>query len=507
MKSSDNILNIVKRVGPCLTSDLIQEMRALGISEITARKRIQREKDIIRLAGLRFEKNARFVYTEEQYGTDLFWERLEKAFHKAGNSYWCTVVRLKSKGGIVPKSNFSCITGSPLARKRHLSPQRILDRLMAINLLEETGDGDVKYIQFKPKNFVYINLSAIEALNLAENIALQSISNWARRIGFGSYKSFALRGDINPPQVSGIIWDLSAPSYVRPLVQITENNARPGFIVCDINLHTSIEEEEAVAFIRKCNLASAPPGVAPIMPMLIGYSFSSQSFSLLRSKGILAITIENLFGEEVAKALKDLVTMLTDLGAKASADPSYIIKVMNSLSKIVGNTDNLLGALFELVIGCIVKDVEGGFLQTGKRITNKSGKPAEIDVYLDITNKNEILIIECKAKNPSSLVSADDLKKWYEDRVPLIYETLSNEGSSSKKFKFELWTNNDFHPEAQTWFNSQIKDCDNYSVEIKNGEAIKAYALKLQNTSLRDTLNEFYFRSNLQKAISIKNKP
>ena len=501
---SRDIKTILKATGPSLTSDLIAALTKEGVSHDAARKRVQRAVgDYHRLAGLRFEKNARFVYLDEQYGTPLFWERFEEACQRSGKAYWSTIASLRARGGIAASSLFPRVAGAPLARKGQLSPSRILERLIAVRVLEKLDEGGQDYIKFRPLHYACDPVTTIVANDISENIALHGIKDWARRIGFGSYNKFALRGDDNAPVVSGITWDLSSPSYMRPLVSVTNGSARPGFFVCDINLRDIINRDEAQAFVRKCDLAAAPPKVPPIMPMVVGHVFSSEALQFLKGKGILAVTVRNLFGEELAEALKDLVIMLTDLGARASVEPERILRVMNALTKIEGASDNLRGALFELVVGSLVKDVESGYLKTGERRTDLlSGRKAEIDVQLDRGKDSGILVIECKAKNPGARVSEADVRRWCEDRVPLIYSILSSGGHYREKgFRFELWTNGEFAASALSWFNSQVKDFGTYSVGLVDGAALKSYADKAGNVSLRNTLNEHYFRSALRKAV------
>lgn len=403
----------------------------------------------------------------------------------------------------MPLELFPRIAGTPKARKGQLSPDRILERLQKINLLEISVIEERKYVQFKPFYFHRDELPKLRANGLAEETALMGVKDWARKIGFGSYGQFASRYDTKSPVVSGILWDITAPSYMRPLVSVRSGNAVPGFIVCDINLRDVIGKDEAEAFLRKCDLAAAPQKVPPILPMLVGYVFEPEALSLLKGKGILAITLRNLFGNELEKALRELVEMLTDLGKKISGNPEHLVKVMNNLSKIQGASDNLLGDLFELVLGGIVKDVEGGYLKTGERLRDlQTGREAEIDVQLDRGVENGVLILECKAKNPQARVSETDIKKWYEDRVPLIYSILRNNRTYTKKpFHFELWSNGQFSTSGLSWLKKQKTDCDDYTIGWKEGQALKAYTKKAKNKSLKDMLNEHYFRNALKKAV------
>ncbi|MBK1623103.1 hypothetical protein [Afifella marina] len=491
----NEVSSILAQTGPCLTSDVIEVMVSRGLSESAARKRVQRAlPDLGRLAGIRFHKNARFIYRQDDYGGRSFWDGLEKACHKAGKAYWGTIVTLKAHGGRCPIALFPRITGMPAARQRQLSPTRILQRLSEINLLVEVSESEDEtgFVEFLPHIYPKEPIAVTNAVMLAEYVALQGIKEWARRIGFGSYGKFALRLEDPQPIVSGISWDLTAPSYFRPLVNATGGKVKPGFLVCDINLRSVVDIDEVDAFVRKCDMASAPAGVGAIMPMLVGYVFSASGLELAKKKGILAVTLENLFGSELAKSMRALIQMLTDAGATAAANPDYLMEVMSRLTKIEGAADNLRGALFELIIGSLVKDVEGGFLKTGERRLD-----VEIDVQLDRGDEAGMLVIECKSKAPGARVSEKDVKRWYENRVPRIHELLTAGRTDSKPFRYELWTNGSFTDSAIDWLKRQPYDLHGYSVGWRDGTALKEYADQARNASLRKMLNEHYFRSAL----------
>ncbi|MBO9599986.1 MAG: hypothetical protein J7559_19465, partial [Cohnella sp.] len=63
MSAAETVTQSLMRIGPCLTSDLIKNYVDAGMTEAAARKKVNRALDqYVRLAGLRFTKNARFIY-------------------------------------------------------------------------------------------------------------------------------------------------------------------------------------------------------------------------------------------------------------------------------------------------------------------------------------------------------------------------------------------------------------------------------------------------------------
>ncbi len=265
-----SIEDVLRRIGPALTTELIAELAKDGVSSDAARQRIARadEFSIKRLAGLRFPHNARFFYLEGQFGDKKYWQAMERVFRNHGKSYWSAVASLKARGGIFPRQFFDGVCGSPAARSRQLSPQRIFDRLSAINLIEEVYDDATSetYVKFRPHEYGSDPVAQIRARLVAENVVLHGMKEWFRRTGFGSFDKVRVRGEGEAPVVSSITWDLSAPSYARPLVGPSGNGLKPGFIVCDVNLRDVLSEDAVAAFVRKHDLASAPAKIAPIMP-------------------------------------------------------------------------------------------------------------------------------------------------------------------------------------------------------------------------------------------------
>lgn len=500
---TDIVRSLLAKNGPCLTSELIRALEESGLSSSAARQRILRSRsEYTRLAGLRFAKNSRFLYLEDQFGTADFWKAIERAFKSHGHAYWAATVGLKARGGRCPRSLFAVVSGAPINRKGQLSPDRILERLCAIQLLEvNSTDDEGDYVRFYPHTYHVISDAASKATMLAESVTLHGVKQWARHLGMGSYGKFALRDESPPPIVSSIAWDISAPSYMRPLARAQDGTIKPGFFVCDVNLHGPVSEDAVAQFVRKHDLASAPLKVAPILPIMIGDVFQEKAFTLARSRGILATTISNLFGTEIAKALRDLIELLTNTGATAAVNPTHLYKVLNSLTKIEGAATRLRGSLFELAIGTLVKDVEGGYLRVGERHTEPfSQRSAEIDVILDRPDGQPVLVIECKSKIPGAAVSQQELEHWYSDRIPLIYKMLSVDSHlKDRTFQFELWSNGAIAPDAETWMKSQNLGFPTFTVSVRDGRAIREYAKKAKSSAIRKILKEHYFHNPLAK--------
>lgn len=167
------------------------------------------------------------------------------------------------------------------------------------------------------------------------------------------------------PKYSTFRFHLCGPSYLRPIRQHTEKQLKPGFFVADVILGTRLDEDGVSAFIRKCTTLSNLRGTRPFLPMLISDGFAPEALKACRSHGIMATTPATLFGEDVAKALADLMDTLTNAAAVAASSPDQLEKLFQKLSGIEGSAGNLRGALFELLVGHMVRQLEGGSIDIG----------------------------------------------------------------------------------------------------------------------------------------------
>jgi hypothetical protein len=505
----------LRETGPALTTELIERLVAAGATHAAARQRIVRglasDYEIKRLAGLRFQHNARFLYLNDQWGDAAFWRALERAFRRSGHSYWRAVVGLRARGGWLPRALFAIACGAPSARRGQLSPDRVLERLRAIQLLDVELDGEgEELVTFRPYAYRKDPPEQVRARLLAEKVALEGVREWIRRLNLGSYNLVRVRSDDPQPQVSSLTWDVSAPSYVRPLVSVSEGKkVRSGFIVADILLRDVVQLEAVEAFVSKHDLAAALQNVGPIMPMLIADAYTRDAIKHARDRGLIPATIGVLLGDDIARALRDLVTMLTDLGASVSADPTRLDRVLGSLTKIEGAAGNVRGALFELAVGYLAREVEGGFMTAGLQVRDPlTGRPADIDVVVDRPDGAPVLVIECKAKSPGSLVSLAEVQRWRSDRVPLIQSALELDSRfRGRRLDFQLWSNGGLHDAAAMWLRVQPLPEGPHLVSWKDGVLLKDYVRTSGSGVIGKIMDEHYFRHPLTSIVRGRASP
>lgn len=495
-----SIKAILRDEGPCLSTRICEILEARGLSADAARQRVSRAKsdNICRLPGLIFPRGVRFLYLESTFNSDIFWEALIRDVGKASPSYAAAIGGLQARGGIVPKSQFNIVSGAPLRQKGQISSDTVLTRLMAVHLIDiDDVDGIGPCVALAAGgHFSRLPDEALKARLLTEKILLLAVKDWARKLGFASFGKVAIRDDQSePPRVGTFAWDLTGPSYLAPLIRRgTDGVPKPGFIVCDITLDEHVEEPGVATFVRKCRSMSMLRRLPPILPVFIAGRFSREALNLGRSNGVIMATPNSLFGRDVAIGLAALMQTLTKAAAVAVKRPEVVGELFDKLGQIEGAAGNLRGALFEILVGhCVVK-MEDGSIDIGKKVVDpQTRERAEIDVFR-VKEYREAWVYECKAHQPSQIVSKGMVEEWFTKKVPIIFRVLGSEARfHDSKFHFEYWTCGSFDDEALAFLTKIKERTKKYEIGWKDGKAVRGYVSKVKPRGILETFDQHFF--------------
>lgn len=437
------IEQLLKEVGPCLSTELKRLLvERHRLTPEAARQRISRQPPPVkRLAYLKFPRNARFVYLQEQYGSPCFWDALVRALLESSPAYGGAIAALRQRGDLMPKPHFFIACGSPLAQQRHLSPQTVLERLIQAKLLEEIDvPGIGPCIARAQENAFYEELiPGMQARLVVEDIMLKAVRGWARSLGVISYDMAKIRGEeSSPPKVGTFAWDLSAPSYLGGLIdRSAQGKPSPGFLVCDIVLNYEITTAGITPFLLKCQTLRSLKRVGRCIQLFVAERYSKEAFQLAKSQGVMPGTPETLFGEEVATSLRQLSEVLRQ--AAGLKDMKVFDELFNGLSRIEGAATNLRGALFEFWVAEVVRQNFGAHILMNRVFVDGSGK-AEVDVQASVASR-AVRFYECKGYQPGGLIPDDEVDRWLEKRIPLVYkQALAAPDWRNREFYFEFWT-------------------------------------------------------------------
>ena len=495
---AEPVETVLKQIGPSSSSDVVAELvRRSGLKPATARQRVSRAGGEVRkLSGITLPRNARFLYLQNDYGSPRFWSSLAHALIEARSALGFAIAALRQQGGIIPARQFPIICGSPVRQKKHLSADLVLERLEAAGLVEQAAVPGVGYcVALKQESEFYGHRAPeLQARLIAEGILLGALRDWLRKLGFTSYNVASTRTGDDLPRVGTFAWDLAGPSYLAPLIRSTrKGDIKPGFIVGDVILGPEITSAGSSAFIRKCTTLRALRNIGPCLQYLVADRFDREAFKALRASGIVATTPALLFGEEVAEALRDLISVLTE-AAYTSLDVDKFEELFASLSRIEGAANQLRGTLFEFMVADIMRKAVPGEISMNRRLMAPDGKSAEIDV-LTVIPSHEITCIECKGYSPRSIIHDELFKRWLHHNVPTAYKHICNHPDwRNLNVRFEFWTTAPVSDEMHTLYEAakaQIK-ASRYTIELKGPPDVLGACLNTHNASLVDAYEKHF---------------
>jgi hypothetical protein len=388
-----------------------------------------------------FPKRARFIYLEDQFGTEPYWSALIRAIEEANPAYAAALAGVRARGGILPRTHFDVASGCPALQKKQVASATVLERLISVRLLSRVsieGYGECVALH-EEAPYLAAERASMRARLLTEDVLIGAMRSWLGRMNFASPKVTTVRGE-TMPKFATFHFDICGPCYLRPMRRFRAEAVDPGFVVADVVLGRILEEDEVKPFIRKCETLSYLREVRPFLPILIADGFSLEALRACRAQGIVATRPETLFGRDVGQALADLPQTLMRAAAIAASDPKKLESLFSRLGGIEGAATNLRGALFELIVGHMVRSIEGGSIDIGEIVRDQeSNRPREIDVRL--VKERNLTIYECKGYQPGTVVHDGEVEEWLTDKVPVIYKAhRQQQRFDGAAIRFEFWT-------------------------------------------------------------------
>jgi hypothetical protein len=493
---TSTVANLLSRHGPSLSSELAINLTNDGVSPAAARKRIERAGPPVRkLAYVKFPHNERFIFLDEQFKTDRFWRAILAAFQKRESAYGLAINALLARDGVIPEKLFSTISGSPVRMKGQISSEAVVRGLLNTELISRTPHpewGSVLSTStplLLPGQSLHPGLS--RARLIAEDLLLIGLREWVRRLGLASFNKVKLRNAAkDQPGFGQFTWDLTAPSYLPPISRAINGRVTPGFITADVLLHRDVSEDQLKPFVRKVRVMRSQPKTSPFLAMFVADRFERGAFELAKKNGVMPATVENIFGQEIASALNEMVVALSNAAAIATGNPDTLHKLFSKLEAIKGADLNVKGALFELVVARTL--AVSGFSIQGMNypVTNSEYGMAEIDVFGVL--KGDIRVVECKGylRNRVTLVQARD---WVTKRIPTIVDHLrSQKVYRDKDISIEYWSVSGFELDASEYLNTVSQRTKKYSISFRDASGIESEIEETGDVYLTGVFKQHY---------------
>ncbi|QUG87683.1 hypothetical protein GR140_02565 [Pseudomonas putida] len=506
---ADNaLIDLLKKNGPMLSSDLSKLLEtSCGLTPEAARKRVERGcVGMTRLNHIVFPHRARFSYLCEDYGSPFFFDSLMGALKKTRSTYFSALQALALRGNVMPRAHFLIACGAPVSQKKHIAAESLLERLVKATLVKEVNlpGGECCVVRCDHHQMLEVTSlwAKMKGRLIAEKVTLLAVKDWSRNLGMVSYDSVATREDDGSkglPKVGTFNWDLAGPSYLFPMREYTSTTIKPGFLVCDLALNGRVTADQLAGFVNKCVTLRNLKKVGKCLQVFVAESYESEAFALLKEKGIIPATTESLFGRDVALALKNLCTVLSDT-AKLTQNPEALDKIFNDLSRIEGAASTLRGSLFEFAVAQIARSTFLGYPQEMNRIVRDSiGAEAEIDVLAHRPN-HEVIFIECKGIHPISTLSDDEVERWINKRIPVIRGVVKAHSEwTNVSQRYELWTSGKLSENAIAMVkDAQIKN-PRIEIQLRDADYVLAQAVSSNEAGLLKTYRQHFVTHPMQE--------
>lgn len=467
-----------------------------GITNDTAKKRISRVKPPVYKFPIQLlPKGETFLYLEKDRNSDRFWEGMIRDLREAGSIYGIAIDGLLSRGGVVQISSFGVISGSPEVQKNQIPFLRVLENLIEASLVKKSEIGELgECISLNQNIFPVMSIPEFRAQIVAENLILDAFREWVRNLGFASFNLVEIRNLLGAPKFSTFQWDLCGPSYLLPFINGKNDQKKPGFFVADVCCNKTIDRNHIQYFLRKIRILRSMRGIVQFLPVLLADGYTKEALLAGKSEGAIIATISNLFGDAIADALKTLISTLTHAAAIAATDPDRVSSLLNSLKGIEGAAGNLRGALFEMIVGYLVLDVEGNSIDIGEVIRDpKTGELAEIDVRR-IKERKECWSYECRGRQPNNRITLLEAQEWVKRIQRILNFHRSQDRFRDYKFGFELWTTGEFDSEAIKFLEEEKQRRSSIELHWRNKDSVREYAKRASRKSILDTLDQHYFK-------------
>lgn len=496
---------VLRDVGPCLSSVAATQLRQrFNLTESAARQRIARREFPVRsLEGLPFSKGQSFLFLANDFQSQKFFHALTAALERNNGAYARTIQALGARGGIMPLRHLA--SAAALAdTPGQLSAQVLVERLVKAEVLAELDvPGEGACVGFRATVELDDSIAQMKARLKAEDLLLAGVKDWARNLALGSFELFNVRGGDRPPSVGRFEWDMTAPSYISGLTtwNAAAGKPNPGFLITDVLLGRSSVDERGIApFVYKCDTLRRT-GKARCMQVFLAEGFTHEALLQVRRCGAVPGRLDELFGRDVAKALKELIATLTQTAAQA-ADLEKFDFLFTSLGRFEGAAGRLRGALFEFVAAKLLE--ESGWLDVViNKLYRENGKDlAEVDVRA--RKEDVVLFVECKGITPGTVLDDDEVKTWLEKRVPAVAgKARQNSEYDGCQLVFELWTSGELSPQARAMVaaKQQVLRPAKYTVDVRFGRDLHGMALrhKRRQPTLAKVLEQHYVTSPLSE--------
>ena len=483
---SKKVIDILNRYGPMLSGKLARIFeKEYGVSNMAARQALSRARSPVnKIYTLSFEKNQKFFYLEHQFMSQKYVDRLLEAIQESSQVNWIYICAFQSQCGYVSKSILPALVSSPVNNvKGHKLHQRVIEDLVKCHVIEDYDETRWKLSDWVSDTGQ--NLSRSTGIEVVKKQIIHDFASWARNINLVGYDSF--KTIFESAEFANFQWAFTAPSYVQPLYDL--DLQKNGFVIGDVFYGKTADTEDIQFFINKLAIIRKYKKLSNFLPVLLLESATPEALKVLKEQKVVVAFINNLFDQRYVELLAEIVNIFTNASAIVAKNPAQIEKLFLEISKSEGRYNDMIGDLFEIMVGYYYHYVGCRYLTIGKRIRiPDSDKTNELDLLVERDGK--VIVVECKATRQP----IDELfvEKWLNKNIPQIRKWLNETYPNIRNFEFQLWSLGGYTGKAAGMLQEAAKNTKKYKIEYFNKSQILDMIQQQNVQHLADLLRKYF---------------
>lgn len=490
-------IQILKTNGPMLTGELARAISKINKSTpgaaTTAVSRLKRP--VLKLKGLAFLDNQKYVYLEDQFPNSRFQEKLRGYLIQQNVAAGRALRGISARGGLIREKEFSIVCGAPSKDlKKQLRDNIVLKQLQNTKLIKSntSSTGDTFLCDFDS----LIDIKNHAVIFSLSDLLVEKCTEWCLRVGFTStgIKSNRLTSR-DLPQFGLFNWDIVSPTYLNGLRTYNKKRKKveSGFFAADAIISPNVLKlSDLSAFKNKVEVIKSQRGMKPFIPAIVHLGMEDAAIRELRALGVMCLEPKSFGDPKLGDVIKELLFFLANNSIFFKDQPRFEELIKRLLSSDYGRLLNLPGPLFQMTLAFLYKQ-DGHLVEYERKAVSKNGD-AEIDLFI-ITNQHELISVETKGIKKGKRPDIAEINDWIENKRPRIIEWCQNsyKDNKYKPVKFQFIISSSFDQtdlqSIQEKANAQYKS---HPVEFLDILYVKNLAKKYQQQEILACLDEHY---------------
>jgi hypothetical protein len=297
--------------------------------------------------------------------------------------------------------------------------ERLIGGLADVGLLRE-GDGEYWVADKDVLGAAKLGFSSenvqISQVRLRDNLRYtlaEALVEWLRRNSFVSWGGNKVCGPDTPiVNAYGLGFDFLGFDFFS---EGSKSKQRALPVIGDV-LRGSCNLSYARSFVERAGRVEGRAGRP--RAFVFAASFSLDALNHLKQNRVYPWTHNQLLGDETARAVKEAVALLENLGQEKDVDPARFREILGSLENFRSIFGNMKGQLFEVMMGYVFQR-RGYATWLGWRIGGQ-----KLDVDVRGYKNTSAIIVECKAIGANKFVDPGEVRKHFTNRAPRAHKLL-----------------------------------------------------------------------------------